>query len=277
MVARNLFLWMTRSLVILLFSWLVMSLARAATPADLPAELFTEGRWQDCLRECRRAVVEAPAEIAPQVLAAVAQLRLGQRDSKTLKNLATLANNTNALSADLRALAAFELGRVRWRQGDATNAFIWARSAFRQAEQPELFTRSGYLLSEILRRFPSLGKDDGALFQTLETCRPLWTPEVQRDVLGPSPPSDSLTVRWIVTLYRNGVRPALGNRCSLTPSCSEYFLRAGQQHGLLAFPIVADRLVREPGVVQAAECPVHVGEQLRYADPLEQHDFWIKK
>jgi len=84
-------------------------------------------------------------------------------------------------------------------------------------------------------------------------------------------------VHWIVVIYRAAIRPAIGARCSLTPSCSEYFLQAGQAHSLLAFPIVADRLVREPGVTQAAEHPVSIGENVRYADPLNQHDFWMKK
>jgi putative component of membrane protein insertase Oxa1/YidC/SpoIIIJ protein YidD len=272
---------MSRPLVIIVGGWLALAAARAAGPADLPAELFAEGRWQDCLRECRRATVEAPEQAAPQVLAAVAGLRLGHRDSKTLQHLAALAGNTTTLSADLRAFAAFELGRVRWQQGDATNAFGWTHGAFRQAEQPELFARAGCLLAEILRRFPGLGKGEAALFQTLETCRPLWTPEVVRDALGPPPggafAAEARPVQWIVALYRAGIRPALGNRCSLTPSCSEYFLLAGKKHGLLAFPIVADRLVREPGVVQAAEHPVHRDERLLYADPLADHDVWLKK
>ena len=246
---------------------------RAGSTRDLPVELFAEGCWQDCIRECRRAETVAPADPAPRILAAIAAVRLGQN---TVAALAQLERAIGSATNDWAALAAFEAGRARWRRGEATNAFVLTRTAFRLAAQSELFARSGCLLSEILRQFPRLGKDDPAVFQTLETCRPLWTPEVVRDALGPQAAADSVAVRWIVALYRAQIRPALGSRCSLTPSCSEYFLQAGKQHGLLAFPMVADRLVREPGEVQAEEHPVADGEHLRYADPLEAHDGGLK-
>ena len=270
---------MNRCLIILSGWWWLAVVVQAAVPADLAADLFAEGRWLDCVRECHRAEWAAPADGAPQVLAAMAELRLGRRDAATLGQLAALAAATNALPAELRALAAFELGRVRWQQGDTTNAYAWCRAAFRGAGQPELFARSGCLLAEIMRQVPDLGQDDPALLQTLETCRPLWTPMVVREALGAPPngafAAEAKPVQWIVAVYRANVRPALGSRCSLTPSCSEYFLQAGNKHGLWAFPIEADRLVREPSVVQAAEHPVVEGGQVRFADPLEQHDYWL--
>lgn len=79
----------------------------------------------------------------------------------------------------------------------------------------------------------------------------------------------------IVAFYRSYVSPAIGARCSLTPSCSQLFLEASRKHGLLAFPIIADRLVREPGVVAEARHKVIVGREIRIADPLEDHDGWL--
>ncbi|MCX7010611.1 MAG: membrane protein insertion efficiency factor YidD [Kiritimatiellaeota bacterium] len=252
----------------------VERVALAGSPSvELAADLFAEGRWLACIRECERASLLTPAQLAPRVLGAIARLRLGEKTSEAITQLEQV---TGTATNELAALSAFETGRARWRQGDATNAYLQVRTAFRMAGQPELFALSGCLLAEILRQFPSLGKDDAALFQTLETCRPLWTTEIVRDALGLTYAGDSVTVRWIVALYRSGIRPAIGSRCSLTPSCSEYFLQAGKAHGLLAFPIVADRLVREPGVVQDAEHPVQVGEHIRYADPLAEHDYWLR-
>ena len=264
-VARNLFLLLV---VLPLAGW-----AEADRPAELAADLFAEGRGQECIRECARAQLDTPEQPSSRVLGAIARLRW---DGKRSVAITQLEQAAGTVTHELAALAAFEAGRARWQQGEATNAFRLVRAAFKVAEQPELFARSGCLLAEISRRFPSLGKDDMALFQTLETCRPLWTPEVVRDALGPPPAKDSMTVRWIVAIYRAQISPAIGSRCSLTPSCSEYFLQAGRAHSLLAFPIVADRLVREPGVVHAAEHPVSIGENVRYADPLNQHDFWMK-
>jgi putative component of membrane protein insertase Oxa1/YidC/SpoIIIJ protein YidD len=264
-VARNLFL--------LLPGVLAQVVVAGSHTAELAAGLFAEGRWQECIRECRRAQREEPVEGAPQVLAAIAQLRLQPGSLAAVRALESAAGTT---TNNMTALAAFEAGRAHWRQGDATNSFIWTRRAFRAAVAPDLFARSGCLLAENLRQHPSLGENEPELVQTLETCRPLWTPEVVRDARGAPPAADSLTVRWIVALYRSSIRPAIGSRCSLTPSCSEYFLQAGKAHGLLAFPIVADRLVREPGVVQDAEHPVQTGEHIRYADPLTDHNHWLK-
>ena len=273
---------MNRCWIIGLGGWLLAVAVQAAGPAELAAELFAEGRWQECTRECQRAELVEPASTASQVLEAVAQLRLGRRDAATLGKLAALAAaSTTALATDLRALAAFELGRVNWQQGDLTNAYRRCRAAFQGAVSPELFARSSRLLAELLRSEPGLGKEDPVLVQTVETCRPLWTPEVVGEVLGTPAQGafavEAKPVQWIVTLYRANIRPALGARCSLTPSCSEYFLQAGKKHGVLAFPMAADRLVREPSVVQAAEQPVPTGDAVRYADPVAQHDFWMKK
>jgi putative component of membrane protein insertase Oxa1/YidC/SpoIIIJ protein YidD len=92
------------------------------------------------------------------------------------------------------------------------------------------------------------------------------------------PPPRSLAAKpaeWITLAYRRCIGPAIGARCSLTPSCSAYFREAGRKHGLLAFPMAADRLVREPSVVSRARDPVRVGRQIRYPDPLSAHDGWL--
>ena len=82
--------------------------------------------------------------------------------------------------------------------------------------------------------------------------------------------------RWLVSLYRSQIRPAIGARCSIRPNCSEYFLLASRKHGLLGFPMMADRLVREPGIVAEAEQAVETPDGVRYADPLSDHDGWLK-
>lgn len=79
----------------------------------------------------------------------------------------------------------------------------------------------------------------------------------------------------IVAFYRFCISPAIGARCSIQPSCSQYFLEASRKHGLLAFPIIADRLVREPGLVAEKRVTVLVGGKTRIADPLADHDNWL--
>ncbi len=79
-------------------------------------------------------------------------------------------------------------------------------------------------------------------------------------------------VRVVVEFYREWIRPAIGSRCSLSPSCSEYFLTAGRRHGWWAFPMMADRLVREPGLVSSAPDPSQ-----RVSDPVDDHDRWFAR
>lgn len=82
--------------------------------------------------------------------------------------------------------------------------------------------------------------------------------------------------RAVVWIYRSLIRPAIGARCSLDPSCSEYFLQSSRRHGLLGFPMMADRLVREPSVVHAHPAPAPPGGAVRVSDPVANHDFWMR-
>jgi hypothetical protein len=88
--------------------------------------------------------------------------------------------------------------------------------------------------------------------------------------------------RWIaapfaavIRFYGSQVSPAIGRRCSLWPSCSAYAVEAVRKHGLLGIAMYADRAVSEPGIVAAARRPVEVDGRRRYADPVEDHDWWM--
>lgn len=80
----------------------------------------------------------------------------------------------------------------------------------------------------------------------------------------------------VIGFYRKNIGPAIGQRCQLHPSCSEYMLQASRRHGWLALPLIADRLVREPGVAARAEVPLQAGDAIRFADPVEDHTFWLR-
>ena len=59
--------------------------------------------------------------------------------------------------------------------------------------------------------------------------------------------------RGVIAVYRSQIRPAIGDRCVLLPSCSEYSHQAFQQHGFfIGAAMTADRFVREPKSVTAA-------------------------
>ena len=79
-------------------------------------------------------------------------------------------------------------------------------------------------------------------------------------------------VRLLVWVYRRAIRPALGDRCVLDPSCSEYALQAARECGWLGIPMMADRWVREASVIASGEIRFQNDEgQIRYADPITAH------
>ena len=94
----------------------------------------------------------------------------------------------------------------------------------------------------------------------------------------PATGAGSLLARAVVSFYRFAVGPAIGQRCALEPSCSQYFLDASRKHGLLGLPMIADRFIREP-VVSAPDRPVVRTKSgaLRHPDPVEDHDWWFAK
>jgi len=85
-------------------------------------------------------------------------------------------------------------------------------------------------------------------------------------------PIGALPVRLMVGFYRTFIGPALGHRCILEPSCSQYSLQAAQERGWLGLPMTADRLIREPSVVAARERLVTDAQgSVRIADPVSDH------
>ncbi len=218
----------------------------------------------------------APHDDFALLLAAEIGFHLNARDESARRVLAHLASTSpdNAVSAR----AAYLAGRAFWISGDRESAWTHFAIAFRKAEARPLFLRSGCALFLLRREDKSLGADDAGLLQQLATCRALWTVDL-RDEVRPAkePARRGRGADWIVGFYRSQISPAIGHRCSLEPSCSEYFLQASRAHGWMGVPLIGDRLVREPGVVNAAEMPVERNGRTRYRDPLEQHTEWFKQ
>lgn len=249
------------------------SLARAGTPAlDLAGELLAEGRWQEAHREARRVLSAEPENERALLLAAMS----GERAGVTGSDYPALLTHLAAEAGDpgVRAMAAYEAGRLAWQVGDRTNAWRFYAQSFQGASDRGLFLRSGCALFLLRREDPELGKDHPALLDQLATCRNLWTWELRDEVRVTAQERTRLVARpaqWVVAFYRSQIGPAIGHRCSLQPSCSAYFLEASREHGLLGVPLIGDRLVREPGVVAAAANPVATNGLVRFADPVSDH------
>ena len=83
--------------------------------------------------------------------------------------------------------------------------------------------------------------------------------------------------RAVVRFYREFIASAIGARCVLEPSCSQYFLEASRKHGILGIPMIADRFVREPPESHSDRLIRTKNGQWRHHDPVEDHDWWFGK
>lgn len=244
--------------------------------AALAIDLFEEGRYAEARTEGLRVLAEQPANEAVRCLTMVSGVRLNRALPARRDELLTLARTGS--NTAVRAMAAYEAGRLLWREGQPVEAFRLLRTAFENAPDRALFLRAGCTLHFLIQAHPEAAENEPGLRKQLRTCRPLWDWELQRACM-PDPPDApvrliSLPGRWVVAFYRRQISPAIGMRCSCVPSCSEYFLQACKKHGLLGFPMQADRFYREPSLVSERHNPVPYGNETRYADPLSDHDFW---
>ncbi len=242
---------------------------------ELASELWAEGNWVGARREALRTLAMQPENERALLMAAMAgsQLDPAPLQSAAETVLSHLADQ--AAEREVRQQAGYAFARSRWRAGDLTQAWTAYAGVFREASNRDLFLHSGCALFLLRQQQPDLGFADPALLNQLATCRDLWSWELRDEVRVSGPKNEArLTAKpgeWIVRFYRSQIGPAIGHRCSLQPGCSAYFLEASRKHGLLGVPLIADRLVREPGVVSAAERPVVTGEEIRFQDPLKDH------
>jgi len=197
---------------------------------------------------------------------------------RRLEELSRIAGSDAPVA--LQVEAAYEEGRARAARGEVDRAFDRLRFAFLHAQDREWALRSGTSLFLLMRQHRALRQEHPALALQIQSNRRLYTwPLQQAERL--APPADPVIGRilslpgvWITTVYRRQVGPAIGMRCSCEPSCSEYFLQACRTHGVLGFAMQADRFFREPSLVRDRHNPVWVNGEIRYADPVSDHDFW---
>jgi len=264
------------------FLFICVTSGVAASSLDLAVDLFAEEDWPAARTEALRVTYDSPAAPAhqAQLLASVCALRAGMDRSRAEDSLRTLWQE-DSVDVELRSMAAYELGLAEWSDGGDTNVLAALSYSYLHARQPSLFWRAGCSLYFFLKQHKALRKQEAVLWSSLQSCRDVWPLEVWRECR-PVPKAGSsvgaLPGKWLVQFYRAQVSPAIGARCDLLPSCSEYFKQASQAHGLLGIPIMADRFIREPSVVSAAAKPVVMPDgHIRYADPLSDHDSWMKR
>ncbi len=247
----------------------------AADPAwALATDLFAESNWPACRIECARVRLEHPSCSQVRLLDALAGARQGEDPRPALRGLA----DDPAGLLSVTCAARYEWARAAAQAGDGPGAFEAFRQVAGAADEPAWALRAACSLALLLAERPDLARANPALIPQLRTLRALYTPELLDECRldhprGGGPPGGG-PGQWLIACYRSQIRPALGERCSLAPSCSEYARQAFAAHGVLAVPLAADRFVREPGVVAAGERIVEREGRRAVADPLADHDFW---
>jgi putative component of membrane protein insertase Oxa1/YidC/SpoIIIJ protein YidD len=249
--------------------------ACAAAETTLLGDLYNERQWQACRIEAQRIIAEQPHNFEAQLYQARAEAELGRENA--LPALEALANHQEVPLA-LRLTARYDAARLLWCNGQRAAAADHLREVFLQTDNPALFLESGCALAMALR-VQSMPWDDIKLITAqINTTAAQWTPDLIQAVRSKwkPPPKDGGIGSGVIAFYRSQILPAIGDRCILLPSCSEYSRQAFQQHGLfIGAAMTADRFVREPDVTAAAASPVVYNGCVYYSDPLRDHDWWF--
>jgi putative component of membrane protein insertase Oxa1/YidC/SpoIIIJ protein YidD len=251
----------------------------SAYSQELAYQLADEKKWNACLRECQRIKIEH-GEMAPSrihLLDIFCRIQMNKEDkNKLLEQLSLLKTRTD--NPETAASASFEMGRLLWSQHRDLEALDSFAFSFQTTTNSMLFLQAACSSFLVMEKNHSLRSSRPDLVQQINTSRALWFGELfgacrlqieHQPLFSPA--------NWIVHFYRSQISPAIGQRCTLEPSCSEYFHQAAIRHGPLSVPLIADRFIREPTVNNEKKDPVFVRGMLRYRDPLDAHDFWIKK
>lgn len=259
----------------LLFAPLAVNSAAGEASLRLARDLYDEGQWEVCRTEAVRCLAAAPGQHQAALLKALADLKLGRDAIPDLRRL----SRDSGVDPGLRCRTRLELGRALWIRKRDPEAFTHLRAVFRRATDPLVFLVAGCSLAHVVTVEPDLAADDPALIMALDACEHLWTERVQEAAAFPSPKGTASPAARIpmviVRFYQRQISPAIGQRCSLDPSCSAYACQALRTHGLLGLAMYADRAVREPGIVAEQERPVIVNGRRKYRDPLHEHDHWL--
>lgn len=281
----------------------------------LAAELFEEAEWRACRTECSRNLALHPTN-ATRLMHAVCGLRLGLDTKTELEKLCTpQSQNSQRRDAvshagptnearlhrdakhcgqakrkqlrpngtphpEVTAMANYELGRALWLEGDTTTAFKHLEQAFLKAPTTDIYHHAGGTLYILLQENPQLSEQSPQLKTILATCRKEWDSKLFNECRKPETNKHRIATapaRWLIHFYQKQISPAIGSRCSLQPSCSHYATQALKTHGLIGIGAMADRFIREPDVVKYRKNPVKINGNIKFSDPLSDHDWWMKK
>lgn len=261
---------------ILIVGMFFFSALCTANQLELTEDLFRKGEWSLCKRECRRALLDGAEPTSRfELLSAMSSVRSGMSARDATPLFSNLVLTTH--DVQVKAMASYELGRLQWQLDEAELAFDSFSTAFHTTTNKSLFLHAACSLFLLMDEHGEFKNGNEALVSQINTSRDQWYgalfSECAKPVAGQNDPD---APGWFVGFYRSQISPAIGDRCNLQPSCSEYFRQARCKHGLLAIPMIGDRFFREPEVNSLKLDPVIMEDgHIRYRDPIEAHDFWM--
>jgi len=248
----------------------------AADPPSLrlARDLFTDAQWAECRIEAARSLAEDPTSGEAVLLKAACERRLGSVPSLTAMKTAYDRSGETPLRAEI----AIETARTLQEQGRIEEAADWFRKAFDAPGRRDLFLRAACSLWLLFREHPDAEDAHPGLRFQIRTCYSLFTPDLKRECAPPRKPGSWITrpPELAIRFYQRQIGPAIGERCSLHPSCSRYAVQALRRHGLLGLAMYADRGFREPSVVAARERVIRADGRRRVQDSLDEHDWWMR-
>lgn len=79
----------------------------------------------------------------------------------------------------------------------------------------------------------------------------------------------------ILSFYQKVISSADGDRCPMTPSCSQYAVQAIKKHGpVIGWIMAMDRIARCGRDTVKLVPKVTINGETRFWDPVEDNDFW---
>jgi len=243
-------------------------------------QLAQEGDWQNCYTEATRANIADPTNTEIQYYRAISGINTDKNKKLFLSNLHDIYTSTNnPASNNIRNLSAYEYGREQWKAGDDEKAFDALTYSFYNAADPKLFILSGCSLFHFAGDYPKYKKEHPDLYMQINSTRDLWNAKFLNMSKIENDRKDGIITKagkGFISFYRTQIGPAIGERCVLQPSCSEYFKQNLQKHSAVAIPMQADRFFREPDESHKSDNIVIINNKIKHADPITDHDFWFK-
>jgi len=240
---------------------------------ELAISLFEENNFNACRIECLRSLTDNPLNKRAQFFLALSERRIGINSTDTLTNLCQDQDSP----LQIKDMACYELSRAYIDQKKYHSAFDLLNQLFMNTKLPSLFVRSSCSLSHLFDHDEQLAAKNRELYSQVDSCFSLWSEDVIEETGLISHQNNvswsGLPAQWVILFYQTQIGPAIGQRCSLHPSCSRYAQQALNQFGIWGIGFIGDRMIREPEVVAQKSKPVILEGRIKYLDPLEDHDF----